>query len=109
MSNFPVNQDPKEKQAILIECAHTSQLLAIRYRDKDNNVTDRTIEPYEIKDGRLYGYCLNRQGIRAFALRGILSAVGTDTSFAPRFPIRTVSFYETPNWMFQQKGGSLND
>jgi predicted DNA-binding transcriptional regulator YafY len=70
------------------EAAQKQQLLRISYIDSKNKATVRTVEPYEIKDGKLYAFCTNKQAIRAFLLSGVYAAEVTDQSFEPRFPIK---------------------
>jgi predicted DNA-binding transcriptional regulator YafY len=67
--------------------ARNLKLVALRYRAKDNEVTERLIEPYEFKEGKLFGYDVGKEGIRAFIIQNILAAVVTNETFEPRFPV----------------------
>lgn len=69
-----------------IQDAITSKnVIAIEYRDLKGNVSLREIEPYEIKDGGVYGYCLAKNGIRKFNLSGILGVETKEDVYTPRF------------------------
>lgn len=63
------------------------KLLLITYIDAKNKPSIRTIEPYEIKDGKLFGHCTNKDAIRAFSLDKIQAAELHLNEFKPRFPI----------------------
>lgn len=69
------------------ESAEGELLLQITYNDAKGKPTIRTVEPYEIKDGKLYAYCTVRNSIRAFRLERIQSAEVHVMNFKPRFPI----------------------
>lgn len=69
------------------EAAQNRFLLQITYIDAKNRPSIRTIEPYEIKEGKLYGYCRAKEAIRAFKLDSIQSAEVTAGEFIPRFPV----------------------
>lgn len=69
------------------EAAKNQKLLQITYVDTKNNPSIRTIEPYEIKNNGLYGYCTVRGEIRFFKLDRIQSAEVHISEFSPRFPI----------------------
>jgi predicted DNA-binding transcriptional regulator YafY len=60
----------------------------ITYMDSKGEVTTRETEPYEIKDGAYYGYCLTKNGIRRFVLTGIMSASMTNTIYSPRWEVK---------------------
>lgn len=68
--------------------ANEQRLLKIAYNDAKNQQTVRTVEPYEIKDGKLFAYCTQAQNIRAFKLERIFSTKAMDLTFEPRFPIK---------------------
>lgn len=70
--------------------ARDLKCVRIRYRDQKQEVTERTVEPYEMKNGKLFAYCRMKQGIRAFTVSNIMSAGETDTSYIPRFPVLIV-------------------
>lgn len=71
----------------IIKAAREHKLVIIRYSKKDGTSSTRTIEPYSMKDDKLYAYCTNSHGIRAFFLSKINSAEITNRIFAPRWPI----------------------
>lgn len=60
-------------------------LATISYVDSKSKPSVRTIEPYEIKEGKLYGFCLTKNGIRAFKLTNIQTAEFLTRTFAPRY------------------------
>jgi predicted DNA-binding transcriptional regulator YafY len=92
MYNLPVDQHPTERWATIVEGARTQRVIALRYRDKSFEVSERLVEPYEIKQGKLFAHCLTKNGMRAFILDNILAAAGTNTEFVPRFPVVVESF-----------------
>lgn len=92
MYNLPADQHPTERWATIVEGARTNHIVAIRYRDKSFELTERLVEPYEVKEGKLYAYCLLKKGIRAFILDNILATAATDDEYIPRFPIVMDSF-----------------
>lgn len=60
-------------------------LATISYVDSKNKPSVRTIEPYEIKEGKLYGFCLTKNGIRAFKLTNIQTVEFLTRTFVPRY------------------------
>lgn len=69
------------------DSAKQLKILNITYNGK-NGTSNRIVEPYSIKDGKLYAYCVNKQGIRAFNLNNIISATVTQEPYVPRWPIQ---------------------
>ena len=69
------------------KAGRNSVTVNIRYTDKKGDITHRETEPYEIKDGKYYGYCLSRRAIRAFLLTNISSAEITNNHYNPRWPV----------------------
>lgn len=63
-------------------------ILKISYTDSKGVPSFREVEPYEIKDGKLYAHCLTANSIRAFKLMSIAQAQVTDRAFEPRFPVK---------------------
>jgi predicted DNA-binding transcriptional regulator YafY len=92
MYNLPHDQHPTERWATLVEGAKTNHCVAIRYRDKSLEVSERLVEPYEIKQGKLFAYCLVKNGMRAFILDNVLATAGSDIEYTPRFPVVMDSF-----------------
>lgn len=78
--------------AILDEIRNSAKqrkLLSITYRDNKAQITTRTVESYEIKNGILfYGFDVEKDEIRSFKLNGILKAEVLPETFTPRFPIK---------------------
>jgi len=64
------------------------KLLRIHYTDSNGDVTVRDTEPYEIKQGKYWGYCLAKKGIRQFTLSNIVSAMVLNTRYTPRWPVK---------------------
>lgn len=73
--------------SIIHQAGSEQRILNITYKAKDGKVTHRTVEPYEVKNGGLYAYDINKHGIRNFTLQNIVAADVADTIFSPRFPI----------------------
>lgn len=84
---LPKEQHPTEAKANIVKGAANHRTVAIRYRDQAKNLSERVVEPYEFKNGKLFAYCLSKNGIRAFDVPNILVAVETTVSYTPRFPI----------------------
>lgn len=72
----------------IIKGAKSSKTIVVSYRSKGSGLTTREVEPYEIKDNKLFCYCLNKNSVRCFLLDNILDAVCTDNKYSPRFPIK---------------------
>lgn len=72
---------------VIAQAAQTTRLLTITYIDSKGQVSSRTVEPYEVKDGKLYAFCHKAQNIRAFKLDHIQQAVLEAHTYQPRFPI----------------------
>lgn len=67
--------------------ADGQNLLQITYVDAKGKPSIRTVEPYEIKNDKLYAHCTVKDAIRAFNLDQIQSAEVHIVEFSPRFPI----------------------
>lgn len=63
------------------------KLISISYKDAKDQITTRTVEPYEIKNGKLFAHCRTRNSIRGFNLDRITSVTETNMDFEPRYPI----------------------
>lgn len=69
--------------------AREKKLLKIQYRKLDATISDRVVEPYEIKNGtRFFAWDTAKDEIRQFIITGILSAIVLEEVFDPRFPIK---------------------
>jgi predicted DNA-binding transcriptional regulator YafY len=81
-----INKMEMRKQ---IENAMVSKkMISITYTDAKHNPSVRTIEPYEIKNGKLFGYCRTRNAIRGFNLERISLIKETEMDYAPRYPVQ---------------------
>ena len=69
------------------QAAMDNVLVTINYIDSKGNFSERLIEPYEIKNGSLFGYCLDKESIRNFKLSKISLVTRTNTRFTPRWAI----------------------
>ena len=85
---LPTDQNAQQRWDSIINGATNQNLIAIRYRNKDNGLSVRKVEPYEIKDGKLFAYDPEKGSIRAFFTNNIESALETDESFEARFPVK---------------------
>jgi len=88
MAQLPINQSNEDVSNEIRQAAVDGTLLNIRYRAQDQEITERTVEPYEIKKGKLFAYCTNKGGIRAFSLPSIEAAKQTETPFKARYTVR---------------------
>lgn len=87
-TDLPTDQDPSKRWDNIINSATERNELKIRYRDKSNQLTIRSVEPYEIKNGKLFAYDIDKGGIRAFSTHNIEAAIQTDAPYEPRFPVK---------------------
>lgn len=72
----------------IIRAATEGKLLKISFMDKKGVHTNRTIEPYEIRDGVLFAHCRVKNGIRQFALNQIIQAIVLKETYTPRYPVK---------------------
>ena len=68
------------------------KVLSFEYRDRNGQKSFRTIEPYKIaKDKKgnivLYGFCLEKNGIRMFKLPKIAKLAEQPYDYKPRWPV----------------------
>ena len=71
------------------KAAKQRKLLEITYRDSQANITSRTVESYEIKNGIFfYGFDVEKGEIRSFKLSGILKAEVLEDPYSPQWPIK---------------------
>lgn len=70
------------------EGGRTLTTVEIQYIDSKRQMSIRETEPYEIKEGKYWGYCYVREEIRQFKLENIISASLTSRKYSPRFPVR---------------------
>ena len=71
----------------ILTAARERKILNITYKSPKKGVSERTVEPYEIKDGALFAYDIAKNAIRRFTLSNIISAKATEADFSPRWPI----------------------
>ena len=72
----------------IIKAARNTTILNLTYQSQKKGVSQRTVEPYEIKNNALYAYDLSKQSIRRFNLSNIINAEATETHFTPRWPVQ---------------------
>ncbi len=61
------------------------KLLKIQYRKLNGEVSERIVEPYEIKNARLWAYDIAKDdNIRNFIITGILTAQVLEQTFVER-------------------------
>lgn len=69
----------------ILNAINSHNIIEISYVDKEGNSSIRSVEPYEIKNNKLYAYCLQRKATRAFLVSNIRSVKVIDKHFAPRW------------------------
>ena len=79
---------PQTIITIIVEAARARRTVRLWYVSSKGEVSIRETEPYEIKEGKYWGYCLERGSIRQFALDSIRDAIITDNTFSPRWPVK---------------------
>ena len=75
-------------EEMIQEAGQNKRVLRIIYTDRKGNGSWRETEPYELKDGKYFAYCLDRESIRAFKLENITSAVITEQTYVPKWPVK---------------------
>jgi predicted DNA-binding transcriptional regulator YafY len=70
------------------KAARQLNLLRFEYTDSKGNVTIRTVEPYELRDGSFFAFCLTRNEIRNFSLNGISNTEVLRDVYAPRWDVK---------------------
>lgn len=86
-SNLSTKTTPLEIIGEIVDGARDTKCIKIRYRDLKSNVTERTVEPYELKNGKLFAYDHMHNGIRSFTVSNIMSAGKTNQTYKPRYPV----------------------
>ena len=74
-----------EKITLIQQGIDNSTTVIIEYVDAKGQRTVREIEPYEFKNDGVYGYCLDKQGIRLFKLANIVGVDSTGNKFIKRY------------------------
>ena len=85
--DLPLTQGKEEVFNELVNGASGTRVVRIRYRDSSGNVSERSIEPYEFKNGKLFAYDTEKQAIRSFKIESIMSALRESDTYEPRFPV----------------------
>lgn len=75
-------------QGLITQALQERKLLEITYVDAKGNHTIRVVEPYEIKEGKLFAHCIAKNGIRAFKLDSIVNMAMQPKTFEPRHEIK---------------------
>jgi len=85
------NRNPLQEMQIIDtirEAGKSLRTVVIKYIDSTGVITDRETEPYEIKDGKYWGFCLERNQMRQFSIGNILMAELTTSKYRPRWPVK---------------------
>lgn len=61
------------------------RMVQFMYENQKGEINLRTVEPLEVKDGKLWGWDITKDQIRQFFLAMISECVLLDTVFVPRF------------------------
>lgn len=75
-------------ERIIEEAGRNRLLLKFTYRSAKKGLSERVVEPYEMKENALYGYCVHSNGIRKFKLDSIIQPQATSTTFVPRWDVK---------------------
>ena len=84
---IPLTQSRNEAFNAIVSGATKQNLVRIRYRDKEGLISERNIEPYQFKEGKLFGYDVEKMGIRSFKTENITGAITLDEGYEPRYPV----------------------
>lgn len=81
--------NPEVRRPLVVECMMADPPLTARitYTDVKGETKERHIEPYEVKAGELFGFCLRDGHIKRFKVDRITKVV-PDHPFKPRSPIQ---------------------
>lgn len=71
------------QRAMVKSAPHT---VRFDYTDAEGETSSREAEPYEIKDGKLFGWCLERDALRQFKLEN-MSGVTIGQPFRARYKV----------------------
>jgi predicted DNA-binding transcriptional regulator YafY len=84
-------QDRAAALKIIRQALADRVLLSFNYVDKNGTATFRIVEPYKLIKSKgaivLFGYCLEKTGIRQFAFGNMLNLKTQTSFFEPRWPI----------------------
>lgn len=70
------------------EAGKNKKLLRMVYKKKNGEITDRTVESYEIRGTRFFGYDVAKDEIREFIITGIIETEILEEEFEPRWEIK---------------------
>lgn len=62
------------------------KMVRFGYEKSDGSVSQRTVEPYEIRDGKLFAFDTKAEATRQFKIDKMTN-VAVDECFRPRYPI----------------------
>lgn len=74
--------------ALIKEAMEKQQVIEITYVKANNQQTIRSLEPYEIKDGKLWAWCIAKGGIRQFKLDHITGIRLLNQHYDARFEVK---------------------
>jgi predicted DNA-binding transcriptional regulator YafY len=80
--------DEDELTKIIKETAKHGKVLRIKYVNAKDENSIRNVEPYEIRNGKLWAYCRQKRGIRQFSMENIQSAKPTPYNYFPKWPVK---------------------
>lgn len=88
----------------------TQTMLAIKYKDKKGNLSERIVEPYKLIGNDFWAYDANKESIRRFKIKNLQSARNTKDKFNPRWPIEIggvemIKTSEFIDYMFEKTAG----
>jgi predicted DNA-binding transcriptional regulator YafY len=78
----------REKFEIILKAMREQKLLHFRYMDVNGKVTDRQVEPYEIKGFGMYALDPAKGAIRQFKIARMGQIQVVEQKFEPKYPIR---------------------
>jgi predicted DNA-binding transcriptional regulator YafY len=74
----------------LRRAAKELKTVQIQYVNQKGEISVRETEPYEIRDGKYWGFCVEKGSIRQFNLERIREAHTTNFRFKPRWPVQII-------------------
>lgn len=78
----------REKFEIIMRAMKEQKLLRFRYADVNGKLSDRCVEPYEIRGFGMYAHDPGKGAIRQFKIARMGSIQVVEQKFEPKFPVR---------------------
>lgn len=78
----------REKFEIIARAMKEQKMLRFRYADVNGKLSDRCVEPYEVRGFGMFAHDPSKGAIRQFKIARMGSIQVVDQRFDPKFPVR---------------------